>query len=60
MLSAIYPEFDWIPGKFAHVPRTYWKDTDNQKIVMDRIAKELNIKEMNDWYKISHKVYLII
>jgi hypothetical protein len=56
LLSALHPEYEWLPWKFAHTPVHFWDDINNQKQFFHWAAKKLNIKEMSDWYKISQKV----
>jgi hypothetical protein len=59
LLSKLYPEYDWLPWKFSTCPRNYWNDMKNQRKFMDWAAKELKIKDMSDWYSVSHKVFYI-
>jgi hypothetical protein len=57
LLSSIYPEYEWLPWKFAVVsPRNYWEDIRNRRKFTDWAAKELNVKKMSDWYKVTTKV----
>jgi hypothetical protein len=56
LLSTLYPEYDWLPWKFERAPRNYWEDENNQRKYVDWVSKELNIKKMEDWYKVSVKV----
>ena len=57
VLSAVYSEYEWLPWKFDIVPRNIWADVNNQKKFMEWAGKELKIKEMNDWYKVSVSVF---
>lgn len=57
LLSVIYPETEWLPWKFDNAPRNYWNDITNQKRFMNWAAKELEIKNMEDWYSVSNQVY---
>jgi hypothetical protein len=34
-------------------PNGYWKDVNNQRQVMDRLAETFGIKRPEDWYTIS-------
>jgi hypothetical protein len=52
----VYPEYDWLPWKFNKCPPSYWEIVNNQKRFMEWAAKELDIKEKSDWYKVSSKV----
>ena len=56
LLSALYPEQEWLPWKFETPPTHYWKSTDNQRKFVEWVGKQLNIKEMKDWYHVSIKV----
>ena len=56
LLSAAFPEYEWLPWKFNKCPRNFWDDLKNQRKFMDWAGKELGIKEMSDWYKVMEKV----
>jgi hypothetical protein len=56
LLATVYPEYEWLPWKFPQCPRNYWDSIDNQKNFMEWAGKQLNIKEMSDWYSVSIKV----
>ena len=56
ILQAIYPEYDWLPWRFPSVPKQYWENKSNHKKLAEWLARELNIKEMDDWYKVTTKV----
>ena len=56
LLATVFPEYEWVPGKFKNVPRNYWNDIENQRKFMEHIAKELKIKEMSDWYNVTQEV----
>ena len=34
----------------------YWNNRENQVKYMEELAEKLNIKKMEDWYKLSNKV----
>ena len=55
LLSAIYPDYDWLPWKFPKSLKNFWTDVKNQRKFMDWAAKELKIKEMDDWYNVTPK-----
>ena len=59
ILSVVYPEHEWLPWKFDSCPRHFWTVPANQRKFMDWAAKELNIKDMSDWYNITYQVYYI-
>ena len=58
MLKSLMPHHNWCDWKFSHVPRNYWKDLENVKTFMNWIKTELNIKDSEDWYKITAVVSL--
>src|SRR4051812_31028060 len=43
------------PLRFSTVPRGYWKLKDNQRNHLDKIGRELGVKEMDDWYSVSRE-----
>jgi hypothetical protein len=53
ILSSLYPEYNWIPWKFTQVPKNFWNDTNNHKLYIEWLYKELNFNCMEDWYTIS-------
>jgi hypothetical protein len=60
LLCAVFPEYEWLPWRFDTLPGSYWEDTKNQRKFVEWAAKQLNIKEMSDWYHISYKVTVTI
>jgi hypothetical protein len=58
LLSEMYPDYEWLPWKFASRPHNFWDDMKNQRKFLDWIAKEQNVKDMSDWYDITFKVTL--
>ena len=56
LLAKLFPEYDWLPWKFNNCTRNFWSDMNNQKKFMEWAGKELGIKEMSDWYKVSTNV----
>jgi hypothetical protein len=54
----MFPDYNWLPWKFEKSPQGFWENSENRKKFMNWAAKELNIKEMKDWYKVTHKVHL--
>ena len=51
LVSAVYPEYDWVPGRFHGLFYT-----DNYKSFIHFASKQLNIKEMSDWERIKAEV----
>jgi hypothetical protein len=58
LLVAMYPEHDWLPWRFALVPRIFWDDAKNQRKVLEWAGKQLGVKQFSDWYEITVKVRL--
>ena len=58
LLASVYPSYSWLPWRFGKCPQNFWGEISNQRKFLDWASKELNIKEMADWYNISHKVIL--
>ena len=57
VISSVYPEYEWLPWRFEKVPKHYWDSLENQRKFIEWAGKELQIKEMSDWYNVSNKVY---
>jgi hypothetical protein len=56
LISGVYSEYAWLPWKFDKCPRNFWGEVKNQRNFMDWAGKQLNVKDMSDWYKVSKKV----
>jgi hypothetical protein len=56
MLSTLYPEYDWLPWKFAQSPKKFWDDISNQKRFLEWAGNQLGVKQYSDWYKVTPKV----
>ena len=54
-MSAVYPQYDWLPWKFTKSPGKIWEDDKNKRKFLEWAGKELGIKELSDWYKVSTK-----
>ncbi len=57
LITTIFSEYEWLPWKFKCCPLHYWDDKNNHKLFMNWVANQLNVKEMNDWYKVTGKVF---
>ena len=60
LLAQVYPEYDWLPWRFEQCPRFYWHDMHNVRKFMQWAGKQLNVKEMSDWYNVSTVVKLAV
>jgi hypothetical protein len=56
MLATVFPEHPWLPWRFNLPPKYYWDGVKNIKKFFDWAGKQLNVNEINDWYKVSRKV----
>ena len=56
LITSVYPNYKWLPWKFNQTPKGFWNDENNIKEYMNWLSEQLNIKTMEDWYKISEKV----
>ena len=56
LITSAFPNYNWLPWKFKTTPKGYWDDENNIKEYMNWLSEKLNIKTMEDWYKISQKV----
>jgi hypothetical protein len=52
-LRSIYPQHEWLPWKFKKVPVAFWEDKGNQNYFFSWLDKVLQIKDMDDWYRVS-------
>jgi hypothetical protein len=59
-LMQAYPEFEWQPWRFAHVPRKFWRDEHNVRSYARWIAEKLGITSQDDWYCVSKEAIMLI
>ena len=57
LLSTVFPDYNWEPWKFNKIPRNILDDINTQRKFLEWAGKQLNVKEMSDWYKVTYKVY---
>eukprot|EP01118_Nematostelium_gracile_P003123 TRINITY_DN1355_c0_g1_i1.p1 TRINITY_DN1355_c0_g1~~TRINITY_DN1355_c0_g1_i1.p1 ORF type:complete len:349 (+),score=64.58 TRINITY_DN1355_c0_g1_i1:234-1280(+) len=53
MIISVLKEHNWELHRFTHRPKQIWDEMQSQRDLMDRLAKELNIQTMEDWYSVS-------
>jgi hypothetical protein len=59
-VQAIYPEHNWMPWRFSRVPKGFWEtfaqpsSLDLRKSFFRWIGETLNMKHLDDWYRVSH------
>ncbi len=58
LFAEVYPEYDWLPWKLERSPKRFWDDTKSVRKYMDWAGKELNVKEMSDWYNVTTTVQI--
>lgn len=56
LLSGVYTEYPWLPFEFPAPKMQYWLDPSNWKLFLNAVGKQLNVKELSDWYKIKAEV----
>jgi hypothetical protein len=49
----VYPEYQWLPWKFISTPRNYWTKLHNQRAFFKWLEKEMQIKSVDDWSKVT-------
>jgi hypothetical protein len=59
LLSSVYTEYEWLPWRFTVTPHHFWEDKNNQKQFMDWAGNKLQIKNRENWYKVSTQVFPI-
>jgi hypothetical protein len=60
LVAAIYPEHDWLPWRFHHVPKGFWETEVNRRKYFDWIARKLGViseatgqVDMDKWYSVQ-------
>jgi hypothetical protein len=56
LVSEMYPQVEWLPWRFAKTSKNYWNNAKSQQQFMDWAGKQLNIKELDDWHRVSIQV----
>ena len=59
-ITSFYPDYNWLPWKFMQIPKGFWHDEKNIQNYMNWLSQQLNIKTIEDWYKITNEVNLFI
>jgi hypothetical protein len=50
-----FPDHDWKEWLFVSCPRSFWKDAKNHHRYMAWLAEQCDIKQPDDWYKITNQ-----
>jgi hypothetical protein len=54
-LKSLYPQHNWDPLRFSRVPQVHWNDEGTHRDALERLGKELGVKELDDWYHVSSR-----
>ncbi len=57
-VSEKYPDYDFLPWLFKHVPPDYWNDKKHQKKYMDWLGNKLGYTKIDDWYDITQTAFV--
>jgi hypothetical protein len=52
-LMTLYPEHNWVIWRFSKVPEGFWDQPENRKAFFEWLAKELKVKDMDGWYRVT-------
>eukprot|EP01118_Nematostelium_gracile_P018670 TRINITY_DN8384_c0_g1_i1.p1 TRINITY_DN8384_c0_g1~~TRINITY_DN8384_c0_g1_i1.p1 ORF type:complete len:370 (-),score=81.75 TRINITY_DN8384_c0_g1_i1:207-1316(-) len=58
MLQKIFPEHKFELNKFVNLSIRFWDDKGNQKIAVEETGKQLEVKTMDDWYRVTKEKLL--
>ena len=53
MVSTLFPEFEFLPWKFANPPKNSGKDPEVVEQALTYLQKQLHIQFTDDWYRVS-------
>lgn len=53
VVAAAYPEHEFLPWKFSRTENHFWAASENRRQFLDWAATALNVKNGEDWYRIS-------
>ncbi len=54
LLNSIYPEIDWVPWKFAKLPKNYDVTIQDQEAIIRFLKEKLNIED--NWTQLTQEV----
>ena len=52
-IRSILPELNLQVDDFVTKPKNYWTEMKNQRVFMETFAKQLNILQPDDWYRVT-------
>eukprot|EP01118_Nematostelium_gracile_P002202 TRINITY_DN12432_c0_g1_i1.p1 TRINITY_DN12432_c0_g1~~TRINITY_DN12432_c0_g1_i1.p1 ORF type:complete len:374 (-),score=47.94 TRINITY_DN12432_c0_g1_i1:428-1549(-) len=53
MITTMFPKHEWDLENFVYKPTGKWDDVQFQRSFLDYLGKQLEIKEMDQWYKVN-------
>jgi hypothetical protein len=53
LLRNIYPDYDWMPWRFATIPKGASDDPEVMSKALKFVEKELKMTQPEDWYRVS-------
>lgn len=53
-VKELYPELEWHEWLFETAPSRFWKDRRNHRRYLDWLAKQLDIRRHEDWYRVTN------
>jgi hypothetical protein len=55
-LTALFPEHEWLAWRFVSAPNNFWASRENRRKYFEWLGKELDIKQLEDWYSVTKPV----
>ncbi len=52
-INAMFPDYEWKPYRFIHVPKNHWNKIENQQEYTNDLGTHLGYTNMEDWYDIT-------
>ncbi len=56
LLSAAYPDYEWLPWRFKKLPNNYILTTNDKETIINFLKKTIGIKEKKDWENVNYVV----
>lgn len=53
MCQTLYPNHEWIEWRLGNVTAGFWDSLENRQRYFAWLAKQLGLKSMEDWYKVT-------
>ncbi len=53
-MEMVYPEHNWKGWMFSLSPKGFWEKKDNVRLFVEWCWDTLGIRQLDDWYKVSH------